>query len=98
MNPSRSSRNIGGSRAEAERRRALALKALDQRLQTGGPATAGGATKPSGGRTPGVGTTPSVQTPSLGAQGQATAAGLGETTYTPEEQPAPRVEEKQAQA
>ncbi|KAL9089105.1 MAG: hypothetical protein Q9165_005918 [Trypethelium subeluteriae] len=101
MYPARGGRNLGGSRAEAERRRALALKALDQRLQAGGVAaggTGGGTPKTPGGvRTPGLGATPSVQTPSLGTQGQATAAGLGETTYVPEEQSGSKGEEKQAQ-
>lgn len=39
----------GGARAEAERRRALALKALDARLQGGGAAPGGGAGQVGGG-------------------------------------------------
>ena len=99
MNPARTGRSIGGSRAEAERRRALALKALDQRLQAAGVSAPGGggggtASKAHGPRSSAQGTTPSVQTPSLGLQAQATAAGLGETAYTPEEQSRPHGEEQ----
>ncbi|KAI9665676.1 MAG: hypothetical protein M1821_003610 [Bathelium mastoideum] len=87
-------RGIGGSRAEAERRRALALKALDQRLQAGGSAGSGGGgggggvamAKTSGGRASVPAATPNVQTPNSRAQSQ------GET-YALEEQPVQKPEE-----
>lgn len=66
--------NPGGARAEAERRRALALKALDQRLHA---ATAGATiTKPQ----------PTVPGPSVQIQPQTNSqpAMLGETSYVPE--------------
>ena len=94
MNPSRSSRNIGSSRAEAERRRALALKALDQRLQAGSVTSGGGTSQPFGTRASPPGTVPSVQTPVSGSSGQATAPGPGEKGYALEEQPGPKIEEK----
>lgn len=67
----------GSARAEAERRRALALKALDQRLHA---ATAGSAKShppppPAAGPSVQIQPQPNVQTPS---------AMLGETTYVPE--------------
>lgn len=63
--------NPGGARAEAERRRALALKALDQRLH----AATAGISKPQ----------PSVPAPSVQVQPQSNqAAMLGETSYVPE--------------
>jgi len=66
----------GSARAEAERRRALALKALDQRLHA---ATAGSSKSqpppPAAGPSVQIQPQPNVQTPS---------AMLGETTYVPE--------------
>ncbi|RDW62731.1 DUF1751-domain-containing protein [Coleophoma crateriformis] len=69
----------GGARAEAERRRALALKALDQRLNA---ATAGAKSVPP----------PTASGPSVQVQPQTTtqtamstdSASLGETNYVPE--------------
>lgn len=69
----------GGARAEAERRRALALKALDQRLHAA--------------TSKGMGTSipqpaPAIHTPPVQAQpqpsSQTMAPMLGETSYTPE--------------
>lgn len=75
----------GGARAEAERRRALALKALDQRLQ------AAAASNPSRSQPtppPREPTGPTVQTqPGASTQTAMTtqpAAMLGETNYTPD--------------
>jgi len=63
----------GGARAEAERRRALALKALDQRLH----AATAGISKPQ--------PSASVSTPSVQVQPQSNQpAMLGETSYVPE--------------
>lgn len=59
----------GSARAEAERRRALALKALDQRLN----AAAGGA------KTGQQATTLQVQQPQVDGQEE-----LGQTSYVPE--------------
>lgn len=68
-------RGPGGARAEAERRRAVALKALDQRLSA--------ATGPSGSKPVPQPTTnqPSVQ---IQAQPNAQPEMLGETSYVPE--------------
>ena len=63
----------GGARAEAERRRALALKALDQRLHA---ATAGAKAQVP----PSVPAGPSVQIQPQPSQ----PAMLGETNYVPE--------------
>ncbi|EJT72060.1 hypothetical protein GGTG_11308 [Gaeumannomyces tritici R3-111a-1] len=81
----------GGARAEAERRRAVALKALDQRLHA---ATAHAASRPSGGSShqqsqpAAVATTgPTVQSqPQPSAQTAMTSPPvlLGETNYVPE--------------
>lgn len=68
-------RGGGGARAEAERRRAVALKALDQRLSA---ATGGPSPKPSGPPPPAQ---PSVQ---VQAQPNAPPEMLGETSYVPE--------------
>ena len=68
-------RGGGGARAEAERRRAVALKALDQRLSA---ATGGPSPKPSG---PPPTAQPSVQ---VQAQPNAPPEMLGETSYVPE--------------
>lgn len=72
----------GGARAEAERRRALALKALDQRLQAAASSPARAQPPP---REP---TGPTVQTqPAASAQTAMTtqpADMLGETNYTPD--------------
>jgi hypothetical protein len=67
----------GGARAEAERRRALALKALDQRLHaaTAGPSKAQTPQPAQAGPSVQIQPQPNVQTPS---------AMLGETTYVPE--------------
>ncbi|PMD23687.1 DUF1751-domain-containing protein [Hyaloscypha hepaticicola] len=67
----------GGARAEAERRRALALKALDQRLHaaTSGPSKAQTPQPAQAGPSVQIQPQPNVQTPS---------AMLGETTYVPE--------------
>ena len=66
--------NPGGARAEAERRRALALKALDQRLHA---ATAGTSKPPP---------PQSAPTPITQAQPESSAQPtmLGETSYVPE--------------
>lgn len=61
----------GGARAEAERRRALALKALDQRLHA---ATAVGKSAAAG---PSVPMQPQANTENSSAM-------LGETTYVPD--------------
>ena len=65
----------GGARAEAERRRALALKVLDQRLNA---ATSGPSSKPP--------PPPSAPAPSLQVQPHPNSQPemLGETTYVPE--------------
>lgn len=74
----------GGARAEAERRRALALKALDQRLQAA--ASNPGRSQPT--PPPREPTGPTVQTqPPASTQTAMTtqpAAMLGETSYTPD--------------
>lgn len=73
----RASARGSGKREEAERRRALALKALDQRLQT---ASAGRG--PTGPSTSGEPSQPQSTTPN-----PSTSAGhsmLGETTYNPD--------------
>jgi hypothetical protein len=62
----------GGARAEAERRRAVALKALDQRLNA---ATAGSSSKPAAPPAPSV---------PLQAQPNSQPEMLGETSYVPE--------------
>jgi hypothetical protein len=66
----------GSSRAETERRRALALKALDQRLHA---ATAAAAKQPSGSASADVTAQPKVAQAQMGG-----AAMLGETSYVPE--------------
>ena len=82
----------GSARAEAERRRALALKALDQRLHA---ATAQSGSRAQGGPTPPAAqppapsaTGPTVQTqPQAAGQATMTAPGgtmLGETNYNPD--------------
>ncbi|KAK0634613.1 eukaryotic integral membrane protein-domain-containing protein [Bombardia bombarda] len=82
----------GSARAEAERRRALALKALDQRLHA---ATAGVASRPQSAPPPPAvhppapsATGPTVQTqPQVNTQKTMTAQGgglLGETNYNPD--------------
>jgi hypothetical protein len=65
----------GGARAEAERRRALALKVLDQRLNA---ATSGPSSKPP--------PPPSAPAPSLQVQAQPNSQPemLGETSYVPD--------------
>lgn len=74
----------GGARAEAERRRALALKALDQRLQ----AAASNASRAQNAPPPREPTGPTVQTqPAAGTQTAMTtqpADMLGETSYSPD--------------
>lgn len=74
----------GGARAEAERRRALALKALDQRLQAAASNPARSQPTPP----PREPTGPTVQTqPPASTQTAMTtqpAAMLGETNYTPD--------------
>jgi hypothetical protein len=81
----------GSARAEAERRRALALKALDQRLHA---ATAGGSARAARTPTPPGASTPAPSTtgPTVQTQPQATQATmssqpsslLGETNYNPD--------------
>ena len=66
----------GGARAEAERRRALALKALDQRLSA---ATSGGL-KPQGPPPP----TPPPASVQVQPQANSQPAMLGETSYIPD--------------
>jgi hypothetical protein len=87
----------GSARAEAERRRALALKALDQRLHA---ATAGSAARAQSAATPPTvhppapsATGPTVQTqPQVGSQGHMSAnvggGMLGETNYNPDDRSA----------
>ncbi|KAF6819936.1 Rhomboid-like protein 19 [Colletotrichum sojae] len=76
----------GGARAEAERRRALALKTLDQRLHA---ATANAASRPSSQPPAQQPTGPTVQTqPQAHTQTAMTTQPtemLGETNYTPEQ-------------
>jgi hypothetical protein len=62
----------GGARAEAERRRALALKALDQRLHAASASSKPQAPPPAAG--PSVQIQPQPSQPSM----------LGETNYVPE--------------
>jgi hypothetical protein len=98
MNPSGGSQGLGrtlsgngGRREEAERRRALALKALDQRLLNAGargkPRPGSSAAGPSGspGNGSGVGASPAVVATPAGAAGDAvTPSALGETNYEPD--------------
>lgn len=81
----------GSARAEAERRRALALKALDQRLHAATAGAAGGASRPGQAvqsPPPAQATGPTVRTqPQPGTQTAMTsqpAGMLGETTYNPD--------------
>lgn len=78
----------GGVRAEAERRRALALKVLDQRLHAATTGT-GGSTSRSQSQTPNQPSGSTIQTqPQANAQAAMTsqpAAVLGETNYNPDQ-------------
>lgn len=67
----------GGARAEAERRRAVALKALDQRLSAATSSTPG--SKPAAGTQP-----PAAASVQVQAQPNAQPGMLGETSYVPE--------------
>lgn len=77
----------GGARAEAERRRALALKALDQRLQAAA-SSASSSSRAQNAPPPREPTGPTVQTqPAAGTQTAMTtqpADMLGETSYAPD--------------
>jgi hypothetical protein len=72
----------GGVRAEAERRRALALKALDQRLHAATNAPRSHSQPPSHTSGPTVSTQP--QTSAQSAMTSEPAALLGETNYVPD--------------
>ena len=76
------SRAAGGARAEAERRRALALKALDQRLHA---ATAGAANKQQP-KEQMAGPSVQMQPKANGQTAMTSQEGamLGETSYVPE--------------
>lgn len=81
----------GGVRAEAERRRALALKALDQRLHAA-TATGGGGSNRSHSQPLNQSTGPTVHTqPQASAQtamtSQPSGTLLGETHYNPDQEP-----------
>lgn len=80
-NPNRGGFRVSGKREEAERRRALALKALDQRLQA---ASANKAPQSTGPTAP----IPSASTPSAASTVNPTIAPgqsmLGETNYNPD--------------
>lgn len=83
----------GTARAEAERRRALALRALDQRLQAASAGAAKpGPAAPAHPTPPSQPTGPTVQTqPQPNAQRAMTSqptAMLGETSYTPDQETA----------
>ena len=70
----------GSSRAETERRRALALKALDQRLNAATAAAAARPPQPPAAGQGDVSTQPKVTQPAMTASGNM----LGETHYNPE--------------
>lgn len=86
----RGSGGPGSARAEAERRRALALKALDQRLHA---ATAGPGARPASSTSPVQASVPSTTGPTVQTQPQADSQAsmtsqpggmLGETSYNPD--------------
>lgn len=80
-NPNRGGFRVSGKREEAERRRALALKALDQRLQA---ASASRAQQPTG---PAAPAQPSSTPPAASTVNPTIAPGqsmLGETNYNPD--------------